>query len=69
MKNNLISTVTNILNKRVTEQEAKDFALNHFGELCTHIRQEFTQKIIEGKVVESDVYLGAGKKIKNRKIY
>lgn len=65
----LIGTVTNILHKKVTEQEAKDYAFNHFGELCTHIRQEFTKKIIEGRVVESDVYIGAGKKKLKNKIY
>lgn len=61
MAKTLIGTVTNILNKRVTEQEAQKFALEQYGVLATYIRQEFTKKIVEGKVIESDVYLGAGK--------
>lgn len=41
MKQNLKTVVTNILLKRVTEEQAKEYALNHFGELCTYIRQQF----------------------------
>lgn len=40
----LTSTVTNILHKRVTEEQAKDYALNHFGELCTYIRNQQLDK-------------------------
>jgi len=68
MKNSLITTVTNILNKKVTEQEAKDFALNQYGVLATYIRQQLIDELAKTKP-ESDVYLGAGKKSKNRKIY
>lgn len=42
--NNLVTTVTNILNKRVTETEAKQFALDNYGILATHIRQNFIEK-------------------------
>lgn len=47
--NNLVTTVTNILNKRVTEQEAKQFALDNYGILATYIRQEFVKSIKSGK--------------------
>lgn len=46
--NNLISTVTNILNKKVTEEEAKQYALNNYGILATYIRQEYV-KILTNK--------------------
>ena len=36
----LVSTVTNILNKKVSEEEAKEFALKNYGVLATYIRQE-----------------------------
>ena len=35
---NLIQTVSKILKREVTEQEAKDFALNQFGVLTAYIR-------------------------------
>lgn len=44
MKTNLVTTVTNILHKRVTEEQAKEYALNHFGELCTYIRNQHLDK-------------------------
>lgn len=46
--NNLVTTVTNILSKRVTEQEAKQFALDNYGILATYIRQEFVKSIKSG---------------------
>jgi hypothetical protein len=45
---NLVTTVTNILNKRVTEEEAKQFALNNYGILATYIRQEYVKSIKAG---------------------
>ena len=47
--NNLISTVTNILNKKVTEEEAKDYALNNYGILATYIRQEYVKSLTSKK--------------------
>ena len=37
---NLVTAVTNILCKKVSEEEAKEFALRNFGELCAYIRAE-----------------------------
>lgn len=47
--NNLISTVTTILNKRVTEEEAKQYALNNYGILATYIRQEYVKSLTSKK--------------------
>lgn len=41
----LTTTVTNLLNKRVTDEQAKTFALENYGVLATYIRQEFINKI------------------------
>lgn len=43
----LKSAVTNILLKRVTEDEAKDFALNNYGVLCAYIRNEYTDNLMQ----------------------
>lgn len=45
MAKSLVSAVTNILHKRVTEEEAKDFALNQYGVLATYIRSEFINEL------------------------
>jgi hypothetical protein len=42
----LVKTVNNILNRRVTEEEAKQFALDNFGILCSHIRAEHVKEIL-----------------------
>ena len=41
----LTTTVTNLLNKKVTDEQAKTFALDNYGLLATYIRQEFINKI------------------------
>ena len=41
----LTTAVTNILCKRVTDEQAKTFALENYGVLATYIRQEFINKI------------------------
>ena len=41
----LTTTVTNILCKRVTDEQAKQFALDNYGVLATYIRQEFINSI------------------------
>ena len=41
----LTTTVTNLLNKRVTDEQAKQFALDNYGILATYIRQEFINSI------------------------
>ena len=41
----LTTTVTNLLNKRVTDEQAKQFALDNHGVLATYIRQEFINSI------------------------
>jgi len=45
----LVQSVTNILLKPVTEQEAKDFALNQYGVLCAYIRNKQISKMTEIK--------------------
>ena len=45
MAKSLVSAVTNILHKRVTEEEAKDFALNQYGVLASYIRNEFIENL------------------------
>lgn len=37
---NLIQTVSKILGKEVTEEEAKDFALTQFGLLASYLRKK-----------------------------
>ena len=44
---NLITAVTNIISKRVTEEEAKQFALDNYGVLAAYIRHEFARKQIK----------------------
>lgn len=41
----LITAVTNILCKRVTEEQAKQFALDNYGVLATYIRGQMIDKI------------------------
>jgi hypothetical protein len=41
----LKGTVTNILLKKVTEEQAKQFALDNYGELCAYIRAEAFKNI------------------------
>ncbi len=43
----LTTTVTNILSKRVTEEEAKQFALDNYGILATYIRQQAYAKLVK----------------------
>ena len=41
----LTTTVTNILSKRVTDEQAKQFALDNYGVLATYIRGQLIDKI------------------------
>ena len=41
----LTTTVTNLLNKRVTDEQAKQFALDNHGVLATYIRGQLIDKI------------------------
>ena len=41
----LTTAVTNILCKKVTDEQAKTFALENYGVLATYIRQEFINSI------------------------
>lgn len=41
----LVSTVTNILNKKVSKEEAKEFALKNYGVLATYIRNKFIESL------------------------
>ena len=41
----LTTTVTNILCKRVTYEQAKQFALDNYGVLATYIRGQLIDKI------------------------
>ena len=44
----LVVAVTNILCRRVTEEEAKDFALNQFGVLNAYLRSiQVTEMLLE----------------------
>ena len=54
----LTTTVTNLLNKRVIDEQAKQFALDNYGILATYIRQEFINKIkkVDGyKIPKTDL--------------
>ena len=42
----LVGAVTNILNKKVREEEAKDFALNQYGVLCAYLRDETVKSFL-----------------------
>lgn len=42
---NLISTVKNILKKKVTEEEAKEFALKNYGVLAAYIRSQYIKSL------------------------
>jgi hypothetical protein len=44
---NLVVAVTNILCKRVTEEEAKEFALKNYGLLACYIRARQIDKLIK----------------------
>ena len=41
----LTIAVTNILSKRVTDEQAKQFALDNYGVLATYIRGQLIDKI------------------------
>jgi hypothetical protein len=41
----LIETVASILCKNVTEEQAKKFALENYGELAAYIRQQFVERL------------------------
>jgi hypothetical protein len=41
---NLVAAVSTILNKQVTEEEAKDFALNQFGTLMSFMRKGYLKE-------------------------
>ena len=45
----LVATVTNILLRRVTEEEeeAKQFALNNYGVLCAYIRNQYVENVMK----------------------
>lgn len=57
----LTTTVTNILCKRVTDEQAKQFALDNYGVLATYIRGQLIDKI-----KKVDGYKIRKKRIKNR---
>ena len=57
----LTTTVTNLLNKRVTDEQAKQFALDNYGILATYIRGQLIDKI-----KKVDGYKIRKKRIKNR---
>ena len=57
----LTTTVTNILCKRVTYEQAKQFALDNYGVLATYIRGQLIDKI-----KKVDGYKIRKKRIKNR---
>lgn len=45
MKNTLITTVTNILLERVTEEQALQWIKNNYGEFCTYIVNQRLDKL------------------------
>ena len=57
----LTTAVTNILCKRVTDEQAKQFALDNYGVLATYIRGQLIDKI-----KKVDGYKIRKKRIKNR---
>jgi hypothetical protein len=56
---NLVTMVTNLTNKLVSEEEAKEFALKNFGELCAAIRAEHVRYILsQRREKPKQVYTG-----------
>lgn len=47
----LVGAVTNILLKRVTEEEAKQFALDNYGVLASYIRNNTVEGILKNKTI------------------
>jgi hypothetical protein len=45
----LTTAVTNILSKKVTDDQAKQFALDNYGILATYIRQQFVSSLKSGE--------------------
>lgn len=45
----LVEVVSKIVREKVTEDQAKDFALDNYGILATYIRQQFVESIIYKK--------------------
>lgn len=43
----LTAAVTNILNKEVTEEQAKQFALDNFGILAAYIKSQVISKLAQ----------------------
>lgn len=48
----LIAAVTNILLKPVTEEEAKEFALNNYAQLACYIKAKSFESILNKKETE-----------------
>ena len=48
----LVIAVTNILCRRVTEEEAKEFALKNYGVLCAYIRSNAVTEILANKGIK-----------------
>lgn len=44
---NLITAVEKIVLRDVSEEEAKNFALTRYGELCAYIRSEIVIELLE----------------------
>lgn len=67
----LTTAVTNILNKKVTDEYAKQFALDNYGILATYIRQQMLQGIMKERVKSKCVKecKGIGDKFKGGKKY
>lgn len=67
----LTIAVTNILNKKVTEEQAKQFALDNYGLLATYIRQQMLEKIMRERAKSKCIkeYKGIGDKFKGGKKY
>jgi hypothetical protein len=67
----LTKTVTNILNKKVTEEQAKQFALDNYGILATYIRQQTIEGIMRERSKSKCIKVckGVGDKFKGGKKY
>ena len=63
----LVIAVTNILCKRVTEEEAKDFALNQFGVLNAYLRSLQVTEMLLAKDPNYKDKLNARNKAKHKK--
>jgi len=65
----LIDVVSEITGERVSEKKAKDYALNQFAVLCSHIRAELVRDLLDEKYQIKRSNKLKARKAENRKTY